>query len=260
MADVAQHDIVAGIRSLGVGAGDLLLAHSSLKSFGRVEGGAKAVAEALMESVGPEGTVLVPTFNYGTLPYDARSTPSLTGAVTDAFWRLPGAMRSAHPTHAFAAVGPLAAELLADHEDAHPLGRRSPLWRLWERDGWVLLMGCDHRANSMIHVAEEVMGVPYLGRTRNAQRACGNDVTEVTVGRPGCSNGFNIVDGPIRRTGQLRETTVGRSTLMLMHAGSVVAAASELLRRDRAALLCRLNDCDRCAWARQRITEQPRSD
>jgi aminoglycoside 3-N-acetyltransferase len=259
MSDLPTDDIVAGLRSLGVQSGDLLLVHSSLSSFGRVEGGAKTVAEALIESVSPGGTAVVPTFNYGMLPYDPRATPSLAGAVTEAFWRLPGAVRSEHPTHAFAAIGPLAEELMSGHGNVHPLGRGSPLWKLWERDAWVLLIGCDQRANSMIHVAEELMDVPYLQRTRVARVLRGNEVTEVTVRRPGCSNGFNVVEEPLRRAGQVREATVGLSRLVLMRAKSIVAAASDLLRRDPAALLCDRPDCDRCAWAQARVAEHARS-
>jgi aminoglycoside 3-N-acetyltransferase len=259
MADVTHQDIVAGIRSLGVGPGDLLLVHSSLSSFGRVEGGAKIVAEALVESVSPGGTVLVPTFNYGTLPYDPATTPSLTGAVTDAFWRLPGARRSGHPTHAFAAIGPLAVELLRDHDDAQTLGRGSPLWKLWELDGWVLMIGCDHTANSMIHVAEAAADVPYLGRTRVGQVLRGAEMTEAIVQRPGCSHGFGVIDEPLRRAGAVRETDVGRARLTLVRARAVVDAAVDLLMRDPSALLCNRPDCERCAWARQRIAEHSRS-
>src|SRR5687767_7285300 len=111
MADVTKQDIIDGIRSLGVQPGDLMLVHSSLSSFGRVDGGAKAVVEALVDMVAPGGTVILPTFNYGSLPYDPATTQSLTGAISDAFWRLPGAVRSRHPTHAFAAMGPLAEEM-----------------------------------------------------------------------------------------------------------------------------------------------------
>jgi aminoglycoside 3-N-acetyltransferase len=256
MSDVTRNDIVAALRSLGVQGGDLLLAHTSLKRFGHVEGGADAVANAFIDAVSPAGSAFVPTFNYGTLPYDPTTTQSLTGAVTDAFWQLPGAVRSNHPTHAVAGFGPDAEAVLRDHEKTHPFGRGSPLWRLWERDAWVLLAGCDHRSNSMIHVAEEAMSVPYLDRTRTGLLLRGNEVTEVTVRRPGCSSGFNVVDEPLRRAGKFRETTVGGATLMLMRASDVVSAASELLRRDAAALLCDAPDCERCAWARQRILER----
>ena len=259
MGEVSRDHIFDAIRSLGVRAGDLLLVHSSLSSFGRVDGGAKAVADALVDSVSPGGTVVVPTFNYGTLPYDPKTTQSLTGAVTETFWRRPDAMRSAHPSHSFAAVGPGADELLAEHDDARPLGRGSPLWKVWERNGWVLLVGVDHTCNSMIHVAEQRMEVPYLGRTRVGQVLRGTEIADVIVGRPGCSYGFNVVDEPLRRAGAVREAAVGRARLMLMRADAVVTVACELLRRDPAALLCDRRDCDRCAWARERIVEHSRS-
>jgi aminoglycoside N3'-acetyltransferase len=123
----------------------------------------------------------------------------------------------------------------------------------------VLLAGCDNRANSMIHVAEEAMDAPYLNRTRTAHVLRRGEVTEVTVRRPGCSSGFNIVDHPLRAANQVRDATVGRSRLMLMRAADVVAVATEMLRRDWGALLCNKPDCDRCAWARQQISERSRS-
>ena len=259
MADVTRDDIVAGIRSLGVRPGDLMLVHSSLSSFGRVEGGAAAVAQALLDAVDPGGTVMVPTFNYGSLPYDPATTQSLTGAISEAFWRLPGAVRSRHPTHAFAATGPLAGEMTENHQYMDPLGQTSPLGRLWRADGWVLLMGCDHRSNSLIHTAEEAWKVPYVGRTRVAAVLRGREVTEVTVRRPGCSNGFNVVGDAMRAMGLLRETVVGKSTLQLMRAGFVMAVACGMLTRDAGALLCHLSDCERCAWARERIHAKSRS-
>src|SRR5688500_962738 len=103
---VTAHHIVDAIRELGVRPGDLLLVHSSLSSFGRVTGGAPAVARALVDVVSPGGTVFVPTFNYGQLPFDPATTPSLTGAITESFRALPGAVRSLQPTHPVAAIGP----------------------------------------------------------------------------------------------------------------------------------------------------------
>jgi aminoglycoside 3-N-acetyltransferase len=224
-----------------------------------VDGGASMVAQSLVDGVAPGGTVIVPTFNYGSLPYDPKTTQSLTGAISDAFWRLPGAVRSNHPTHAFAAIGPAAQKMLANHQYMDPLGHTSPLGRLLRNDGWVLLMGVDHRSNSMIHTAEESMKVPYVGRTRVAAVLRGKEVTEVTVHRPGCSNGFNVVGDAMRQMGLIHETTVGQSTLMLMRAGDIIAVASGMLARDPGALLCHLPDCDRCAWARERINAKTRS-
>ena len=54
--------IAAGLASMGVVRGDALFLHSSLKSLGYVEGGPRAVIDALLDAIGPEGTLVVPTY------------------------------------------------------------------------------------------------------------------------------------------------------------------------------------------------------
>jgi aminoglycoside 3-N-acetyltransferase len=239
MSDVTSNDIGLALDRLGLRPGDLVVVHSSLSSFGRVAGGAGAVVDALLRTISAGGTLFVPTFTYGTQPFDPATTPSLDGAVTEAVRRRPDAVRSHHPTHAVAGIGPAAAEVLAGHERTTPFGLASPLWRLWERGGRVLLIGVDHRANSMIHVAEEWAKVPYLDRTRVAQVVrSGGAVEEVIVRRGGCSAGFNRIDEPLRAAGRVNETTVGTARLLLAGAGDVVAAAAAMLKKDPAALLC----------------------
>ncbi len=247
---ITTDQIVEGIRALGVRPGDLLLAHTSLKSFGEVEGGAAGVADALVQSVLPGGTVFVPTFNFSQVPWDRNATPSLTGAITEAFRKRPDALRSDHPTHAVAGIGPLAGEILADHDKHHPFGEESPLWRLWKRNAWVLLIGCRHNSSSMIHVAEEVVGVPYLNRTRTQKVITPHGTKEVTLRRPNCSKSFNRVDAPLRGSSKIIDGTIGPSKVMLMRSQDIVTVASEMLRRDPMALLCDAGTCEVCDEAR----------
>src|SRR5690242_10678772 len=127
MNDVTVDNIVHDIRAMGVKPGQLLLVHSSLKSIGHVVGGAEAVARALVEAISPGGTVFVPTFNFGQHPWDPKTTPSIVGAVTEAFRRLPGAQRSLQCTHPVSAIGPRAVEILTGHEKTHPFAVDSPL-------------------------------------------------------------------------------------------------------------------------------------
>jgi aminoglycoside 3-N-acetyltransferase len=260
---IRSADILSALCSLGVRAGDLLVVHSSLSSFGgNVEGGADAVVDALLASVSPNGSVFVPTFNYAQLPFDPAMTPSLTGAISEALRRRPEALRSRQPTHPWSGIGPAAREVLEGHEQATPFGRGSPIWRLWERDARVLLLGVDHRANSMIHVAEESLDLPYLRQTRLAKLLhADGSIEEVTVRRPGHSGGFNKVDPPLRATGKVGETTVGQSKFTLIGGHDLVAAAQAMLRQDQASLLCDDANCPRCAQARAMLaqTEPPRS-
>ena len=247
---VTTDQIVEGLHALGIRPGDLLLVHSSLKSFGEVEGGAGAVAEALVRAVSPGGTVFVPTFNFSQVPWDRLAPPSLTGAITEAFRKRSDAERSDHATHAVTGVGPIAREILADHDKHHPFGEESPLWRLWKRNAGVLLIGCRHNSSSMIHVAEEVVGVPYLKRTRTQKIITPHGTHEITLRRPNCSKSFYRIDAPLRAAGKIVDGTIGPSKLMLMRADDIINVASEMLRRDPTALLCDAGTCEACDEAR----------
>lgn len=252
---VTHDEIVAAIRSLGVRAGDLLIAHSSYKSFGAdgVQGGPITVARAIVDAVSPGGSAFVPTFNYGNDIYDSLAAPSYDGVITEFFRKLPGAIRSLHPTHPLSGIGPSAREILDGHDRVHAFGQGSPCRRLWERDAWVLLIGVDHRANSMAHVAEELLQMPYLDRKRIAGvRRDDGSVHETIVRRPGCSDAWQaVLDPPLRAIGAIHGATIGQSRLMLMRSRDVVQATMDLLRANPAALLCDSDACDACNQARR---------
>jgi aminoglycoside 3-N-acetyltransferase len=252
---IRPHSITDAIRALGASAGDLLLAHSSYRSFGAaVIGGPAAVAGAIIDAVSPGGSIFIPTFNYGQAPFDAATTPSFDGAVSEAFRQLPGVRRSLHATHPLAGFGPAAEEILAGHDlIAHQtvFGPGSPVWRLWERNAWVLLIGCGHESNSTIHIAEEIVRVPYLERTRTGSMLRDAKVVEVTVRRPSCSEGFGKLDPRLRAAGAIRDRYVQQSHLKLMRSRDVVEAAVAALREDPASLLC--DRCEFCAESRRMI-------
>ncbi len=201
MVTVNQKEIAAGLRRLGLHAGDGVMVHSSLKSFGRVEGGPQAVIAALMEVLTPEGTLLLPSFNHGAafdplpaspigktpmgeenspLPpssseeaskgeglgrgyYDPGETPTTNGAIPDCFWRMPGVQRSLDPTHAFAAWGKHSQRYVTLHHRTLTMGPQSPLGLLGADGGYGLLLGVGYWANTFHHVVEMSTGAPCLG-------------------------------------------------------------------------------------------------
>jgi len=170
MEELTKRDIVAGLGDLGLGPGVGVVVHSSLKSFGRVAGGAQTVIEALMEVVSVDGTLVMPSFNHGAAfvdgapgYYDPGETPTTNGAIPDRFWRLPGVERSLNPTHPFAAWGRHAARYIRAHHQTITMGPESPLGRLCADGGYGLLLGVDYRSNTFHHVVEMSLGVPCLG-------------------------------------------------------------------------------------------------
>lgn len=163
-ADVlTQQDLVTDIRALGITPGMDLLVHSSLSAIGYVRGGAETVVEALLEAIGPEGTLLMPSFNHKAADvYNALTTPTTNGAVPDAMWRRPDAIRSDHPTHAVAAIGPKAREWCADHVKVGVWSADSAIGRLVHNGGYILGLGVDHRTSTAYHVAEISLDPPCL--------------------------------------------------------------------------------------------------
>ncbi|MFF5207860.1 aminoglycoside N(3)-acetyltransferase [Streptosporangium sp. NPDC000396] len=170
-----------GLRALGVGQGQNLLVHASLSEIGPVRGGAAAVVAALRGLLGPEGTLVAPTGtadNSDTSPlhlraitgmseaeiaafraampaFDPATTPSTgMGKIAECVRTSPGAVRSSHPQTSFAALGPLADKLMNDHAfDCH-LGEFSPLARLYEVGGVILLLGVGYDRCTAFHLAE----------------------------------------------------------------------------------------------------------
>jgi aminoglycoside 3-N-acetyltransferase len=162
--------LAADLRALGLERGDVVFMHSSLKSLGYVEGGPPTLFRALLDAIGPEGTLVVPTYYLpgGTIHrtcqmsdyvFDPRVHGSNLGAVPDAFLKWPGVERSLHPTHSVSAVGPRAKYVTEAHHLAPSVfGAGSPWDRVTELDGKVLGLGITMGPVNYYHLLEDRVG------------------------------------------------------------------------------------------------------
>ncbi len=246
---LTAHDITRALRTLGLVPGDLVLVHSSLSSFGYVDGGADAVIDALLTAVAPDGTVLVPTLTGSEQLdadhppiYDPDETPSWTGRIPETFRRRPEAVRSLHPTHSVAAIGARARELTAGHEHSlTPCGPDSPYGRLARSGGYILLIGVGHEVNTTFHLVEETVGVPYhmqpgLVAAQVIERGRARTI-HLMLHRYGSPREFGRLELALRERGIQRDGQIGQAHVRLVDAGRMVDLACQALRQDPAILL-----------------------
>ena len=168
----------ADFRALGIRSGMVLLVHSSLSAMGWVCGGAVAVIIVLQEILGATGTLVMPTHSTDltepsqwenppvpeswwavireTMPaYQPDLTPTRSmGVIAETFRKQKGVLRSAHPHHSFCAHGHQAAHITDNHSLEFGLGEGSPLAKIYDLDGFVLLLGAGHDSNTSMHLAE----------------------------------------------------------------------------------------------------------
>ncbi len=247
------------LRSLGVESGTTVMAHASLSRLGYVAGGAHAVVLALLEAVGPEGTLVMPTHSTdltdpaswsnppvppewfddlrsGMPAYDPALTPTRSmGSIVECFRHVAGLTRSDHPTVSAAAVGPNAAFVTRDHRLPDGLGEHSPQARVYELDGHVLLVGVGHANNTSLHLAE--------------RRSAPSDAVRRSQSSPILVNGerrwvrydcldddpddFETVGAAFAATGAQRSGPIGAGVAHLMRARALVDFATEWMNEHR---------------------------
>jgi aminoglycoside 3-N-acetyltransferase len=170
--------LMQDLRALGLRSGSVCLVHAALSALGWTCGGAQAVIMALVEVLGPDGTLVMPAHSgdlsdpalwrnppvpaawheliRASMPaFRADLTPPRgMSSVARLFMAMDGVVRSAHPQVSFAAYGPDANFITRDHVLAFGLGENSPLARMYDLDAEILLLGVGYDSCTGLHLAE----------------------------------------------------------------------------------------------------------
>ncbi|MGW1165181.1 aminoglycoside N(3)-acetyltransferase [Streptomyces sp. NPDC002550] len=242
---VTRDILAAQLRLLGVETGETLLVHSSLSSLGWVNGGTVAVVQALLDALGPSGTLVVPAQSAdlsdpalwcrppvprewwdrirATMPpYDPLITPTRgVGVIPETVRTWPGALRSAHPHTSFAALGPRAREITDGHAPDCRLGERSPLARLEKLGARVLLLGAGYDSCTAFHLAEYRIPAPLVEVGRPAPGGGWETVVEVSID----SDRFDELGHDFERDRTLVRGKVGAADARLFPVADAVAYA-----------------------------------
>lgn len=250
-----RRSLLLDLRALGLAAGDQVMVHAALRRVGPVLGGPDAIIDALSDTVGLAGTILaycdwqledavrgdpalhddIPAFD----PLRSRATRA-NGAFPELLRTVPGARRSANPGASVAALGGRAAWFTADHALDYGYGPDSPLGKLVDAGGKVLMLGAPLDAMTLLHHAEHIAKFPNKRVKRFAAPILVNGekawrrFEEYDTGLP--PNGlpddyFATIVDEFLASGRGRRGTVGRASSVLVDAAAIVPFAAAWMER-----------------------------
>jgi aminoglycoside 3-N-acetyltransferase len=162
-------EMAAALGKVGLQAGDIALVHSDVSAIIRMTGGDDwgvalgVLKEALLQTLGEQGTLVVPTFNWEFCqgrPYDHAKTPSRQGLFSNFIRTSPGAVRSFHPMFSFAALG-RQAESLVNGISKSSFGHDSVFHRLHQRGAKLVFVDTTFFVCTFTHYIEQMHGVSY---------------------------------------------------------------------------------------------------
>jgi len=263
-----KNKLIQDFKALGIKEGGAIGFHASYKALGaQVEGGAATLLDALQETLGPEGTLLLPCFTDPTQSTTciALDTPCRLGYTAETFRKLPGVVVSNNHTHRCAARGALAKEFMQAHEGTSPLGRGSPFHELARCGGEILLLGCDLTSCSLIHVAESMAHLPFTREQVCYEgydipvtliRTDGKTVVCPPLDNPGDSSAFWKVGDYLLHRKLAKIGFVAGARAILVRGNDVIASALDILSGDPLALLCAESNCTVCVKKRLVVVEK----
>jgi len=270
---VVKSHLVRDLAALGVAPGAVLMLHASVRAAGWVVGGPDVILDALLERLGPAGTLMMyvgweegmedfflwsPARRAAYLaecpPFDpATSRAHRRWSILTEYLRTrPGAHRSANPCASVAAVGARAAWITADHPLQYGYGPGSPLAKLVGVGGQVLLLGSPLDAVTLLHYSEHVAAVPHkrLARYRVPLRRDGArvwvDVEEYNTGTGIVDwqgeDYFSVIVREFLAAGRGRTGLVGAAPSHLLDAAALHRFAVDWMERTLAPPAGRVRD------------------
>lgn len=259
MKPITKNDILRALSALGLRRGNIVMVHTSLSKIGYVCGGAQAVIEALIETVGEHGTIMMPTQTWKNLDpetgvhgdiseedwdtirenwpaYNKSLTPTNTmGAVAEMFRSWPGTMRSDHPARSVAAWGRYAEYLVSEHDLSNIFGDGSPIGKLYELNGKVLLIGVGYNKNTSLHLADA--RAEYPGKHNSIEHSAimenGKRIWKAYETLFVDGDDFDRIGMAFEQDNPVEKTALGNAELRLMSQRKLVDFAVQWIERFR---------------------------
>lgn len=251
-ADYGLAEAVAALQTVGVARGDCVFSHSNVAFFGIPDCAPAAAAvyglwkAAFREALGPEGTLVFPTFSYSFChgePFDPDRTPGTCGVLSEEMRKDPEALRSADANFSVAAIGARAAELTVDPPEKS-FGPGSFFERFLAADGKFVNLNV-HPATTFLHYVEARNAVPYrwhkpfrgilLRNGRTEERVFWHFVCDLD--KSDHAPDFTKFNAAAVAAGVVRTAPLGRGRVVSLSAADTLSVAEAGLASDMSFLL-----------------------
>jgi len=243
---LTRKQIERDLKQIGVREGDHLAVSLSFKSMGFISGGPNAFIDALLDVVGPEGTIMVNTFTKlfpaSEIPFnyvfDAATTTPYTGIVPRFFLKRKDAVRSKHPVTSVAAIGKLSSYLTEDHDEKAAMFQ--PYEKLAQIGGKYLAIGLGNRLVAIRHEAQKEAG--YFGvlplicgvRYKDAKGK-----TELYLANPApCVKNLHMIVPKIEAAGLITRGKIGNAAAVFASADKLIEALVKILKEEPELSIC----------------------
>ncbi len=257
---VTKEAIIKALKKIGVKKGDHLGVGLSFKSIGYVEGGPEAFIDALLEVVGSNGTVMMPTFtsffdlslvksNSTNYCFDYTITPAITGLVPETFRKRKNAVRSKHPTNSVASIGKLANYLTENHDSNSPA--YLPYSKLAKVGGKILSIGLGDRVIAIVHEAQYQAGLLKIIPFRIGVKYrddCGDERLFIRKDKGGCTMQLCNLVSNLRKMKLVTDGCIGTANTILLPAKEYLEYTIEILNKKPTINLC---SNILCLWCRE---------
>ena len=226
---LTKADILHQLEAFREAQGHIVSVHTSLKAIGEIDGGGEMLLSALISFFANDGGMLcIPTHTWDTEVYDRRRADSCTGVLSMLAAAHPAAVRTTHPSHSMAVFG-RQAELFSRADDTTntPVHPRGCYGKLYEEDGFILLIGVGQEKNTFIHCVEEMLHVPgrltkdmvertVIHKDGRKEKRCLHWFDEETI--PDVSDFFGKFEQAFRHHGAIVDGYIGRAKVQLCRA------------------------------------------
>ncbi len=256
-AKVCKQDIIKGLYALGVKKGMRIVVHSSLNAFGRVDGGARTVVEALKEAVTEQGLIMMPAFTYGTEASGALSdkrcfrpdTPVSKdiGRIAEEFRKSGNVHRNFHPQLSFTFWGKDSDALAKRYRMSDSLSADGPLAEVLTGNGYILMLGTGLSTVSLLHASEYSAGVPYAQHTKEYCYNDGSGPVKARLHTTGHSIKFERLGPVLERSDIASSVRIGDAECKLAIAKKVHDIAANILKSHQGIFLCGKSSCVSCS-------------